>query len=521
VEPRRIAVAPGRSDFVYVADSAGDGVVKVDTSSITAGGGACSQQRISAGGRSVISLALSPKWYETTAPGSTPTSHDSGEFLIMVLEPLAAVTPGTQIDPGGVLLARTSDGAILPMPGFDYRATGEPPMQPLIPLETGGNTALAREATFLRSLNCNSGPCTPLYLGTSSSGTTLGTVNFDLLAAVSSADGVTRFIDVPRRHFVVPDAFTLAVAPTALNPAVTASTLTPAQVDPNAATITVDASAGVPGVARVSNWRVVWHGPMSGLERRGGSLRRTGPGTVQFKTSPADLDLWTADPVFHLGVGDVATVASATFADPASSGSACNDLINAFNGVSTAGTEYVITAIDKGSIDFQVPSSASPTLTDACPALGVTMEIRTGGAEPWLVYQGDATVSRWHTGETYVARQIRYDYPFDTCGVPTAAPPPACYQQNDPRTTDNTAFTFKITGNDPTTVSAFSIFLSASLPTAVFDGTITNGLANGILPYSSPRRSSLLFVSMAGSDEILQLTPSTLSSDVNGILAYR
>jgi len=82
--------------------------------------------------------------------------------------------------------------------------------------------------------------------------------------------------------------------------------LTPAQVDPNAATIFVDASTGVPGVARGSTWRVVWHGPMAGLERRAGTLTRTGAGTARFSTAPANLNLWTGDPVFKLGAGDVA-----------------------------------------------------------------------------------------------------------------------------------------------------------------------------------------------------------------------
>jgi hypothetical protein len=376
---------------------------------------------------------------------------------------------------------------------------------------------LPREATFLRSVKCDVAPCTPLYLGTSTSGTTIGAKNFDLLAAVSSSDGVTTFINVPKRQFVTPDAFTLATAPTALNPSVFATALTPAQADPKAATIQVRTDdpdhPGIPGVARNSTWRVVWHGAMAGLERRAGTLKLTGAGTVRFSTAPANLNLWTGDPVFNLGAGDAATVATAT-----SSNGACNDVVNAFNAVSTTGPEFTITATTDATLDLEAPGSG-PALTDACPEIGVILEVRTGGAQPWLVYQNDATVARWHTGETFVARQIRYDYPFDVCS--DQEPPQACYVPDDPKVTDSTAFTFLITGNDPATPSTFTISLLESTPTTVLDATITGGLANGILPYSSPRRASLLFVSMAGANEILQLTPSTLSSDINGILAYR
>ena len=76
---------------------------------------------------------------------------------MMVLEPLACsgtgpecadIAAGNELDPGGVLFARTTDGAVLPVPPFDVLATGAPePMQPLaIP-----GPGIPLDGTFMRA----------------------------------------------------------------------------------------------------------------------------------------------------------------------------------------------------------------------------------------------------------------------------------------------------------------------------------------------------------------------------------
>jgi hypothetical protein len=60
-----IKIPPPTSD-IFVADGVGDGVVRVPRTSLTLAGGPCAMTRISAGGRSVNSIALSPQWYEGT-----------------------------------------------------------------------------------------------------------------------------------------------------------------------------------------------------------------------------------------------------------------------------------------------------------------------------------------------------------------------------------------------------------------------------------------------------------------------
>src|SRR5260221_1724499 len=189
VAPRKLAIVPGGGDRVYIADGAGDGVVFVTKASIPAAAGTpstasapCTAVRIGAGGRATRSVAVTPPWWDGTTP------HPAGEFAMMVLEPLTASTAGTDLDNGGLLIARTSDGALVPAPPsslFDptdggvqtdggVTAGGLPVMQPI-----SQPTGLPREATFLRAVPPDStcplsdggvatkpaAPCNPVYVG--------------------------------------------------------------------------------------------------------------------------------------------------------------------------------------------------------------------------------------------------------------------------------------------------------------------------------------------------------------------
>src|SRR5207237_3267196 len=151
VVPMKLAVVPGSDAQVYVADGAGDGVVAIQASSVTSVGGPCVMDRISAGGRSVRSIALSPPWYDQDGAGA-PRTRVAGELLLMVLEPLAAVPSGQTPDPGGLLIAGTGLGlvpkGIVPIPPFDLAEAGEP-MRPLnLPTDAG----LFNEVAFLRAV---------------------------------------------------------------------------------------------------------------------------------------------------------------------------------------------------------------------------------------------------------------------------------------------------------------------------------------------------------------------------------
>src|SRR5260370_33691151 len=109
-------------------------------------------------------------------------------------------------DDGCVLFVRPNDQQRFPVPSFDYRSTAKPPMEPLYV------NALAREATFLRSVKpsnaCQKAPCTPLWVGPS----TGGVHNFNLLLAVTSTDGNTTMIDPLARRFVDANYYTNTAA---------------------------------------------------------------------------------------------------------------------------------------------------------------------------------------------------------------------------------------------------------------------------------------------------------------------
>src|SRR5205823_10289316 len=132
VKPTQIALVPGSDAQVFVADGVGDGVVVI--AKPTSIGGACdTSKRISAGGRSVRSLVLSPRWYQGPA-GPDLNPHVPGELLLMVVEPSTTVVPGQDLDSGGVLFAWTGLGSgtnppgIVPIPPYGLNETNQEPM---------------------------------------------------------------------------------------------------------------------------------------------------------------------------------------------------------------------------------------------------------------------------------------------------------------------------------------------------------------------------------------------------------
>jgi len=525
VVPTKLAVVPG-GDLVFVADGAGDGVVVIATSSIAAGATLpCSMQRITAGGRSVGFISLSPHWYETVqAAGGVPqpVDHPAGELLMMVLEPLQQTTPGMDLDSGGVLFAETgSPQGVVPVPPFGLKDTGQEPMQPLSLPGAG----LIVEGTFLRAVppspspvqpdlvTCPLAPCTPLYVGQPS---TAPTQVFNLLAAVTATDGTTSFIDVPRRRFVNRNAYVVADDSLLLPTVDRAPAFSPVTVGAPVLTIT---SALEPGVAHASSWLAIWHAPIPGLERRGGTVRQATGGTLTFTVNETSFKSWQDDSAIRFGIGDVVSFGAYAFAGNADP--VCQVVVN---GETPYRFELPITGIGP---DPLVSGSTVPnTLTLAvlpdtpeargfhpdCPVFSAAAEIRTGGAQPWLVLEGLNVKGRVQPDGTFVVHQRRFDYPRQAYSP--SAPP---LQAND------VAFTFSITGNAPTAPkSGFTWAIGSGESMVSYrDTTTAAGFATAVYAYSSPRYRTLLFSSITGSNEVLQADPGVLGSTATGVLAYR
>jgi len=516
VVPTRIALVPGSADQVYVADGAGDGVVSIATAGIA--GGPCPMDRISAGGRSVRSLALSPRWYDENGP------HGPGDLLILVVDPLDTADSGMELDPGGVLLARTGLGGgpkgLFPIPPFPLDDTANERMQPLsIP-----TLGLTREATFLRSVKprlfpvqpdlktCTGAPCTPLYVGQP---TTAPGHLYNLLAAVTASDGGTYFIDVPNRQFVNANRYSLA-DDAGLVPVIDAlPLLSPSLLNPP--TLTVDTTASEPGVTRTTLWRAFWHAPILGLDSRGGILTHTASGTLLFSSSPANFALWQNDPVIQFAAGDV--VAFSAFFLAGDNSPACQLVVNAEVPLRF---ELTILAVNADSLELaELPDTPDKIgfHPDECTVLGAVAQVRTGGARPWLFYEGPTAKGRVEQGGTFVVHQRRFDYSrtvYDP-GDPGSGKLPQAAKAND------VAFSFTIGGPEPTVQAGFSWSTAAGQGfVEVLDSIAASGLATAVYPYSSPRTQSLVFTSITGSNELMQSNPSVLSSDlVSGIVVYR
>ena len=518
VVPTKLALVPGSDARVYVADGAGDGVVSIATSGIA--GGPCTMDRISAGGRSVRSISLSPRWYETDpAAVGTTVVHEPGELLMMVLEPLATPEPGQDLDPGGVIFAQTGTGApkgIVPIPPFPLQDTAREPMQPLSLPGTG----FTREGTFLRAVmprpvpvpgspdvtTCTAAPCTPLYIGQP---TNSPTHLFNLLAVVTSTDGGTYLIEVPARRFVNQNTYVTPDDASIVPTMDQVPAFSPATVD--SPMLTIDVNTFQPGVTHRSNWRTFWHSPIPGLDRRGGIVTPTGRGTLAFAIGGVNLKIWQDDPAIRLGVGDVVSFGAYSLASDGSA--ACQAVVS---GETPYRFELPIVAIpDAGTLELgELPDSE--TLRgfhpDSCSAFGVVAEVRTGGAQPWLVLEGATVKGRVQPDGSFVARQRRFDYPRSS------------YDQNAPPTRANdVAFAFTITGTAPTIPrSSFTWAIgSGQLLLSYNDPVATGGLATAVHAYSSPRHQSLIFTSITGSNEVVQADPAVLFSNTSGILFYR
>jgi hypothetical protein len=569
VVPSRIALAPREVPFsalegftsagvaqpptdVFVGDAAGDGVVRVAISQLS--GGTCAMTRVSAGGRSVKALALSPQWYESfvDAAGNATGEgrvHPAGELLMMVLNPAATTAPGTTVDNGGVLFADlctydstglctafASGGTIVPIPPSrfdrtDAQGAAAEPMEPISPM-----ASIPSEATFLfppRPEVCPP-PCSQLFVGSPSNAPVQA---FSLLAALSSSDGATYFLDVLNRRFVnanfynQPSNANLSLIPLFVIPPV----FTPASADPNGPVFNlmpVDTSpdgGGVhavggwvqAGVTHSANWRVTWHSVLPGYERLGGTATLTGRGTYLFK-SVTDLALVENDPVLHFGIGDA--VAFAGYAvSPADTSAACTTLVSIESQVPLRFETTVVAIAPDGSLELALPPGISFNPANACTTFGAVAEPHTGGAAPWLVVNGFNALGRMDITPPssapvpFVAHERRFDYPYDY--RPTDLSPLA---NNASRAADD-SLGFYLTGDEPSIPGSQFNFSIASTDAPVFfaDGAFLSGFATGIIAYSSPVHRNLIFTAVTGNDSVIEAVPETLSTSAGGIQIFR
>jgi hypothetical protein len=502
VLPRRLAVAPGDDTAVVIADGAGDGALRVKRLDIPASSGplqACVGTRLRAGGP-VRSVTLSSAWYEDGQP-----DHAAGEIAALIRED------------GGILFLRTNDGQIFPVPPFGYSETGKQPMEPLYV------SGLAREAVFLRSVKpnrldanaCQKAPCTPLWVG---AGTTGKVHTFNLLLAVTSSDGATTMIDPLLRRYVDPDYYSnqallqpsidqqpLLIPTPAAGTAPSKLTFEPANPDQPGHTNVGWLNAGVTQKMR---WRVLWQSPLPGLERHGGTVTPGASGTLIYRAQPPDLLNYETDPLLRLGVGDV--VSFAAYSVPSGAPADCNPL------ASEPGLRFALPILAISSDGNTLTLGTTPVNNGSasgfpftCAKFGVAAELRTAGDRPWLVYEGGEVRGRAKNGETFEAAGRRFNYPLD-------------YDSTKLASTVNVSVAFKLEGTDPTvpgTLWTFSLN-SNQFPQQIFDPNSSQGLATQVISFTSRRAVNRLFISLTGSNALLQAAPEALGI-AGGLLAYR
>ena len=504
VTPRRIATIPGGGDFVYVADGAGDGVVRVAIAGIpgpSATPAACTLDRISANQRSVHSLALSPIWFD---PDDGHT-HPAGEVLMMVLEPLATPRPGYDLDSGGILIARTSDKAIVPVPPYSmFDATaGLQPMEPITPPGVVQDVAIVRAMPPDPNGTCHQPPCTPLYVGVP---TDQPLAKFSLMAAVTSSDGGTYFVDVPQRRFVTSSYYSGVPQGPVLEVAQQFSAANPPSLTFVSNSMTV-------GVTRESHWRVAWHAPFPGLQNKGGPLTDSGHGTYLLKL-PVSFPLWQNDPVLQLAPGDA--VSFSAYLPPPGAPQPCLDLasLEAQTPDRFEMSIHAIPAADTLELNpFTPPAGARGFTLADCPAgLGVAATVRTAGPKPWLVLDENTALGRTASGDTFVAHEQRFDYPLDYT------------LDNVPLASNDVAVAFTLSGTDPTTPfgAGWTFTLNPGLqPVYYRDNTTSTGYATHVISYSSPRRPFLIMTAATGQNSVVVADPKLLTSDPYGVTTYK
>src|SRR5262249_28344593 len=150
-------------------------------------------------------------------------------------------------------------------PPFGLSDTGKPKEEPMQPLALPG-PGLFREGAFLRAVQprptprppdltlCTAAPCTPLYV---SQPANAPTHLFELLAAATSTDGATYFIDVALRRFVNQNSYA-APGDAQIVPIVESTPLF-GPVTPQIPSLTIDPASFEPGLTHRGAFKAEWH----------------------------------------------------------------------------------------------------------------------------------------------------------------------------------------------------------------------------------------------------------------------
>ncbi len=509
------------------------------------------------------SLALSPRFVGPPLPtpdgGQPPPLPDGGPAVRPY--PPGALLLGATAD-GALTLVRTDVGGPAPLPPYpwtpgDGAAAATPRMEPL------RIEGLAREVAFLKppsAQKCATAPnpsfsCNLLQVGSVAQSVT---AQVGLVGVATGSDGATYFVNADERRFAsnVRDLGNNTggtpffgsypsfgpVQPNGAVPQLTfplPQTANGTQIPGGACCAGLAINGGVgggglnAGVTRSTGWRIVWHAPIPGLERRGGTLSRINPnGTLHVDfpsvaSAAALVPNWTnsSPPLLDKAGGDV--VAPQVFSKP--DGSAVCPSLAAENAATTR-REYTIATLNSApgatagtvaeSIDLTNPGVA---LDPSCLPVGVTLEFRTAGGfgnSAWLVLEGSEVRGRAANGVPFSAVEPRFDYPLayaqlDATGRPTT--------QFFPTRDKDVGVAFTITGPEPVTPSSFFFFslLSGQSPVRVFDnGASGSAFAGPTFVYTSPKVTNLVFTSVTGGNSVVQLDPSLLQV-VNGVIIYR
>jgi hypothetical protein len=268
-----------------------------------------------------------------------------------------------------------------------------------------------------------------------------------------------------------------------------------------------------PGVTRMAQWRVVWHGTMPRLESLSGNLSRaTGSPTISLRLTPGkSLAPWTSAPELQLGapsacalpypqcVGDFVRILSYSRSDT------CAAL-----GTALAAVDVPIAAIDVDGMGMQLQAVPGFDPGPECftSNLGAAVEVHAGTttAGAWMVFEGPDLLRRLPTGVQLVVTGARFDYP-----LALDAPPPV----------KDVVVSFTVAGGEPTAPGAFFFTVQPvadavrltdpQTATGIRDTTSAGqpGFAGPILVYRSARHPDpVFFTALTGANSLVEATPA-------------